>query len=727
MWTMVSKRVASIHARVTSSEAIRDKGAADLRRRSLARTAGEPPVIREARAIAYYLQNRALVIHDDELIVGSSAHTETAPAKLPLEATPPPARYVPESLPPNLARFFERGMLGYAGNHTTIDYETILSTGYRGLIGRIDRRLAKLSSQEPGYAEKQDFLRALRIVAEAVIAFSDRYGEHATALARKERDPQRRRELECIARNCHAVPADRPSSFWEACQSLWFSFFIMPDSPGRPDQYLYPFYRRDIESGRITREFALELIECLWLKYFELCGSNDPVSARHHLVLGGVKRDGSDASNEVTYLCLDATEQLKLFRPQVSLRWHRGTPPELLKRAVCSLRSRTGHPGFCNDERIVRALANIGIEIEDARNYTLSGCHEVIITGKAQMGAVEGFINLPKILEIVLGLEPCLRDGVDLDKIDSFEKLWEALVDAMAFVVSNVQDLSELLDRLRAEWPGGHLMASLVTQDCIEKAYGYTQGGAHYNFCNWDAIGLANLADSLIAIKKLVFEERELTLQRFVAILRGNWDGAEPLRRRVLNQLPHFGNDEDEVDALAAEIIRSFVRLLKSRRPFRGGEYNLGTLAGGENMHIVFGRQTGATPDGRRAGEPLADSLAAAQGRDRRGITAMLNSVAKMPHDLLPTSTTVNVKLDPKLLDDEDGIEKIAALIQSHFVSGGQQVQFNFVNRHMLEEAKRCPELHAGLMVRVAGYSAAFVTLWPDLQDEIISRTEHSL
>jgi formate C-acetyltransferase len=280
-------------------------------------------------------------------------------------------------------------------------------------------------------------------------------------------------------------------------------------------------------------------------------------------------------------------------------------------------------------------------------------------------------------------------------------------------------------DRAAAEQPGGHLQASLVVQDCIEKALGYTQGGARYNFCNWNIIGLANLADSLAALRQMVFEEQVLSLPEFIAILEANWEGQEALRRRILNQLPHFGNGEEATDSLARQIIVTFDRLLKRRTPFRGGEYLLGTTAGGENMHIEFGRVTGATPDGRRAGEPLADSIGAAQGRDRQGITSLLHSVASLPHRLLPTATTLNVKLDPTLLRNDAGVEAVAALIQSHFRAGGQQIQFSFVNRKILLEAKEKPELHRNLMVRVAGYSAPFTSLWEDLQDEIIARTEH--
>jgi formate C-acetyltransferase len=280
-------------------------------------------------------------------------------------------------------------------------------------------------------------------------------------------------------------------------------------------------------------------------------------------------------------------------------------------------------------------------------------------------------------------------------------------------------------DQLAAAQPGGHLQASLVVRDCIEQCRGYTQGGARYNFCNWDVIGMANLADSLAALQRIVFEERSLSLKEFADLLAGDWAGGEALRRRILAEVPHFGNDDPAVDGLAVRLFEAFSEAMQRRTPFRGGEYILGTTAGGENMHIEFGRVTGATPDGRKAGTTLADSLGAAQGRDRSGVTALLNSVARLPHRLLPTATTLNVKLSPEVIASDEGVVKVAAMLDAHFRSGGQQVQFNLVNHEMLLEARKHPEAYPDLMVRVAGYCAPFTSLWTDLQDEIIARAEH--
>jgi len=721
-------RIQKLRARALRSRRGPDVEAEPLRQASLAQTRGEPTVIREAKAFAHVCRNRKLVISDDELIVAS----ESCMQHDPVEETPPQIfgrrkPTCPWPVPDNLQRLFQEGLLSGAGNHTTMDYQTVLEVGFSGLVDRIDRRAGRLANEEPGLAEKRHFLEALRTVAEGYTAFCRRHAELARTQAEHTGNAARQRELQTIARNCLRVPEQPPDSFWEACQSLWFCFFFLPDAPGRVDQYLYPFYRRDIERNTLDREFAGELLSCLWVKYFEFAGAQTGVSAHQHLTLGGVNPDGSDASNDLTALCLEVTERLRLHRPQVGLRCNRNTPPALLKRAVRVLRAGTGNPDFCNDEQIVPALVHIGVEPEDARDFSLSGCHEVIVTGRAQMGSVEGFINLPKMLRVTLGLEPALGAGADLARIGGEESLWEALEATMAFVSAGAHSAAWERDRLAAEVPGGNLAASLVVNDCIENLKGYTQGGARYNHCNWDVIGTANLADSLAAIRQLVFEEKALSLDAYASVLRDNWKGHDALRLRILNTFPHFGNDGDDVDGTAARIIEAFSAAMKVHTPFRGGEYVLGTTAGGENMHIEFGRVTGATPDGREDGDPLADSLGAAQGRDRQGITALLNSVAKLPHVLLPTATTLNAKLDPKFLAGEGGVGKVAALIQGHFASGGQQCQFSLVNREMLLEARRCPEAHGDLMVRVTGYSAPFTSLWEDLQDEIIARTEHAL
>lgn len=723
-------RLLTLKARALRSYQGPDPKAEALYQESLVTTEGEPDVIRHAKAFAHYCLRQDLSSYKGELIFGTRpgqvTHAEVmTPAVFGRREWTAPTLWwpVPEEVHPHWCE----GLLAPAGNHTTLDYETVLDIGFPGLIARIEERLAQLAQDKPDDTRQRDFLLALRIVAEGHLALCARYAEEADAQALLEDNLTRQAELQTIAANCRHALTGPPESFWEACQAVWFAFYFLPDAPGRVDQYLWPAYERDLARGAITPEFAFELLCCLWVKYYETVGAASGVSAHNHLTLGGQRPDGTDGANPVTLLCLDVVEYLGLPRPQVGVRWYKGTPQAVIERATRALRGGTGSPDFCSDEQIVPALERIGVAREDARDFSLSGCHEVIVTGKAQMGSVEGFVNMPKLLLMALGLEPVLQQDVDLTALDSFEALWASLVRAMELTAEAAHISAYERDKAAAADPGGNLPASLVVADCIEKGLGYTHGGARYNFCNWNIIGTANLVDSLVALRRLVFDAGELTLQELVDALASNWEGHEELHRRMLQNPEPFGNEASQTDTLMARVVETFDSILKRYTPFRGGVYILGTTAGGENMHIEFGRITGATPDGRCAGDPVADSIGAAQGRDKQGVTALLNSVSALPHKLLPTATTLNVKLDPKLLTGEEGIAKVAALIRSHFETGGQQLQFAFVTRELLEEAKAQPELHRNLMVRVAGYSAPFTSLWGDLQDEIIARTEHCL
>ena len=723
----MNQRVVDLCSQARRSRRGPDPEAAALQAQALAGLEDASPVRRQAAVLAHAFRHGRIQVRPGELLVGTPAGLEYDPEHLTVPQIFGRQAFGGWPAPDLAMRYFRGGVLSGAGNHTTMDYAAVLDQGVHGRLARIEARLGRLSREAPDDQAGGEFLDALRVVALAWIDYAHRHAQLCRAEAAAATDPRRAAELATMADNCQRVPAARPTSFWQACQALWFCFVFLPDAPGRVDQYLYPFYRDDLAAGRVTRDQARELLSLLWIKYFEWAGAQAGVSAHQHLTLGGTDAAGRDASNEVTWLCLEVTEELRLHRPQVGLRCHQGTPPALLRRAVQVLRTRSGNPDFCNDEQIVPALTRLGVGIADARDFSLSGCHEVIVTGKAQMGSVEGFVNLPKVLRLVLGLEPELDPGADLTRLETPADLWQALVATLDRVAEAAHLASLARDQQTAAEPGGNLAASLVVEDCIDKVVGYTQGGARYNFCNWDVIGVANLADGLAAVNQLVYQQQQLTLPELAAVLQQDWEGHEALRQQVLNRTPHFGNDLEEVDELARRIIHTFSDQLKQRRPFRGGEYILGTTAGGENMHIEFGRVTGATADGRRAGQPLADSLGAAQGRDRQGVTALLNSVAGLPHHLLPTATTLNVKLDPALLATDAGREQIAALIEGHFAGGGQQCQFNLVDRQQLLEARRNPEAHGDLVVRVAGYSAPFTSLWADLQDEIIARTGHTV
>jgi pyruvate formate-lyase/glycerol dehydratase family glycyl radical enzyme len=716
----VNARIATIRERVTTTPGAGwDTGRDAVEAASFEQTVGQPEVIRAARAAATYHRQRTIVIHPGELIVGSQAITgkPLAPEDIPHFASPDWANM------PDLTRtYLDEGMMIPCGNHQTIDYETIMSVGFSGLIERIDASLGDHDAD----VEKREFLTALRILAQGWIDYCHRYADLAEEMARGCDDAGRRAELKMIASNGRRVVEHPPETFWEACQASWFGFMFVADAPGRVDQYLYPYYARDIASGAMTREDAEELLCCLWAKYRGWDGTNEDRTV-YHMTLGGVDSAGNDAVNELSYLCLDVTERMAMQTPQVGVRWYAKMPREFLTRAVEVLRAGRGVPDFCNDEQIIPGLMRIGVTQADARNFTLSGCHEVMVTGKSQMGAVEGMCNMPKVLRVVLGLEPAVHAGADPGAIESYDALWDATVDAMRDLIDAIHEYSTELDTRRAGAQGMWLASSLVTEGCIASGMSMGSGGAVYNFCNWDAIGISNLADGLATIRRVVFEERRVSLAEFVDAVAANWDGHELLRQSILASDEHFGNDCDATDAIAAEIIRTLDELIKARTPYRGGEYILGTLAGFENAHIDFGLRTGPTPDGRRGGDPLAASLAPAPGRDRCGVTAMLNSVAKMPHNLLPTSTTTNVNLDGSILETDSGVAKVGALIEGHFRSGGQHCQLTFATREQLLAAQASPEDHAGLMVRVAGYSAPFVSLDADAQNEIIERTTYTL
>ncbi len=719
----MNERLAMLRARtLTTPEAIDTLAQDTIWAEIVARAAGEPDVIRAAKAWAHYRRHRTVAIHPGELIVGSRAVTHYTPAE-PIPDDGQAGFHFPAS-PPLAQAYLDADMIITCGNHETIDYEMALNVGFARLIDRVDRRLAEIGDAD---ADKRHFLTALLIAAESHIEFCNRYADLAETLAADCDDPTRRDELTTLAANCRRVIEHPPETFWQACQAAWFAFMFAPDSAGRVDQYLLPYYRRDIESGRITREGAKELLCCLWAKIQGWMGGTERRTGNHRVTLGGVTPDGADAVNELSWMCLEVTEEMAVTRPQVGVRWHEHMDPAFLARAVKVQRTGLNNLEFCSDEQIVSALVHAGVAEQDARNFSLSGCHEVIVTGKSQMGAVEGMVNLPKTIRIALGLEPDIKADVDLTAIDSYEKLWDAVVDALAETAAAMHEHSEHLDSMRAGAPGGALESSLLTQGCIENAASTPQGGAVYNFCNWDAIGIANLADSLAAIRRVVFQGQRLTLAEFVETIRTDWADHETLRLEILASDDHFGNDNDAVDSIAADIIVALDQLLKTKAPFRGGQYILGTLAGYENAHSHFGSRTGATPDGRKAGESFASSLAASAGRDHHGPTAMLNSVAKMPHHLLPTSTVTNISLAGKLLEHESGIDHVAALVQGHFESGGQQCQLTFYGRDELLAARAEPDKHGHVMVRVAGYSAPFVSLDEPTQDEIIARTEHML
>ena len=420
----------------------------------------QSPVMTLAREITDRYNHRPVIIQDAELIVGGDPREVIeAPVTSKIAGRRSWSSGPTWNIPEQYKKFFHSGVFSWAGNHNTLDYDLAFSLGLSGIRSQIASGISEMELAEPNNVERLDYLKALDLVAGSYVAFAERHGEHAETLAETATDlastgishSERVNELREISRICGKVPSQPPETFWEACQCAWFLFLLVPDAPGRLDQYLFPFYRNDLKRGIIDRDFARELLSCLWIKYFEFAGVEDGVSARNHLTLAGLTPQGQDAVNEVTYLCLEVIEELALSRPQVGFRWNSKTPRNALKRAVEVLKTNTGNPDFCNDEVIVPALQRIGVDMADAKNFSLSGCHEVIVTGMSQMGSVEGFVNMAKVGRMAMGLEPQLYKCPDLQDVDTFEKLWTQIEGAMDVVAAAAHEVSVCRDRQTAE------------------------------------------------------------------------------------------------------------------------------------------------------------------------------------------------------------------------------------------------------------------------------------
>jgi len=674
-----------------------------------------------AAIASFYFERCEITILPGELLIGGRGSIE-APE---IERMRKAAGEHPTMLVPEKYRNAEaRGFVRLCGNHQCPDFNDIITHGLSDVLERIERSLeVHRKSQD---AEGVAYLESMRVLALGALTYCRRCAEAARKEMAACEDPARRTELATIAENCEHVILKPATNFWQACQAAWFTFLLSPDSPGRMDQYLYSFYKNDLERGTLTREFAKELLSCLWIKIYGYLGRKHERSGVNHMSLGGTTRDGGNAVNELSFLCLEVAESVRLMRPQIALRWNSGTPREFLRKGVELLRANIGSPDFSNDDQIIPALERIGVKTEDARDFTPSGCNEIMIPGKSQMGALMGEFNLPKTLLCATGVEALASGGTLSIAIHGWDELWAAWKMVLADLVECIHGYSFLADQHRAKLPMW-MSESLLTEGCIEKARGLSQGGATYNYSNWDAIGIGNLADAFYTIKTLVFEEKALSLTEFLEVLKDDWSQAKALRTRVVNSHKLFGNANPEVDQIAAGIIQEISAQFALYKPFRGGCYTLGTLAGYENAHVEFGSKTMATFDGRFAGESFAASLGPVPGHDRSGITAMLSSVSSLPNHLLPTSTTVNITIDPKLLSTDAGVHCFASLIEAHFKSGGLELQITIADAQLLKEAQREPEKYSSLMVRVAGYSANFNSLEKPVQDEIINRTVNSL
>ncbi len=641
------------------------------------------------------------------------------------------------------AGLFTEFMEQRAPGHTVLDGK-IYVRGFLDFKREIESALAALDLVgDPEALGKEQQLRAMAICCDAIVAFAKRHADLAREKAASEADPARRSELLKIAETCDWVPAHAPRDLHEALQAYWFCHLGVVtelntwDSfcPGRLDQHLIPFYRKGLGDGTLDRERARELLQCFWVKF-----NNQPAPPKVGVTAaesgtytdfcninsGGLTPDGRDGVNEVTELVLEVIDEMRLLQPSSNIQLSKRNPDRFLKQALRIVRKGWGQPSIFNADSVVAELLRQGKTIEDAREGGTSGCVETGAFGK-EAYILTGYMNLPKLLELALhdGVDP--RSGKRLGpptggEFATFDDLFEAFRRQLEHTVDVKMRGNAAIERLYAtQMPSPFL--SVLVSDCIQNGKDYNAGGARYNTSYIQGVGLGTITDCLSAIRTAVYEERRLSLAELVDALDRDFADAEPLRQRLMNRTPRYGNDDDRADELMRRVFEAYYRAIDGRPNEKGGHYRINLLP--TTCHIYFGEVTGATPDGRHAGQPLSEGISPVQGADRHGPTAVLLSAAKMDH-LRTGGTLLNMKFTPQLLEGEEGIDSLAKLVRTYFKLDGHHVQFNVVRAETLREAQRRPERHRDLIVRVAGYSDYFCDLSRALQDEIIARTEHT-
>lgn len=642
------------------------------------------------------------------------------------------------------AGIFTEFMEQRSPGHTVLD-DKIYHRGMLGFQHDIETSLAKLDYlYDPQAYYKQQELKAMHIVARAIVRFAERHAEKAHALARQEVDPRRKAELERIAQVCAHVPAHPPHDFWQALQYYWFVHLGVTSElnpwdafcPGKLDQYLYPFYRQGVEDGSLTHEHAKELLQCLWIKF-----NNQPAPPKvgvtaaesstytdfAQINIGGIKPDGSNAVNEVSYLLLDVVEEMRLLQPSSSVQVSKKNPDRFVKRAARIIRTGFGQPSVFNADLIVQELVRMGKSVLDARCGGSSGCVEVGAFGKENYN-LTGYFNMPKVLELTLhnGLDPRTGQRIGLQTGDPAQfETFDELFDAYRRQVNHFVDVkvqgNNVVERLYAEYMPAPFL-SLLISDCITTGQDYHEGGARYNTTYIQGVGLGTMADAMTAIRYHVFDRRMMSMADLLAALHDDFEGHERTRQRFLNRTPRYGNDDEYADEVMRAIFDVYFEAVDGRPNTKGGTYHINLLP--TTCHVYFGSVCGATPDGRKAGSPLSEGISPVQGADRHGPTAVIQSAAKMDH-ARTGGTLLNQKFTPQLLAGDAGLDKLVSLIRTYFKLDGHHIQFNVVGAETLRAAQRHPEQHRDLIVRVAGYSDYFCDLGQALQDEIITRTEH--
>ncbi|MHB1460509.1 MAG: pyruvate formate lyase family protein [Armatimonadota bacterium] len=719
--------------------------------------------LRNGLALCHIIENMPLVVHDGEILVGEHGNVAgdwrqicNFYRKLPedtytairdsnlleseqtelvdwLKSKPfsfmsmaPVAGY-----PDELVKGCEAGVLMGFGtdlNHSIRGYEKVLQLGFSGLAEEVERQIATLQPTDPELPTKLNCLQAFNHICASAMQLGNRYADLAREKAMLASSSEQQAEWAEIAEVCERVPAYPARTFREAVQALWFAHMITiwedgvnANGIGRLDQFLYPYYQNDIEMGVMSRDEAAEILAALWVKLYQAYDVQQ-------MMLGGQLSDGTDAVNELSYLALDVTEGLDFTRC-LSARLHRGSPPEFVARCVDLLAKGGGVPFFFNDEVLIPALTAKGISLEDARGYAAIGCVEITIPGKASPHAVSNWINTAKCLELALNNGADIRTGLQvgpmtglLEEFQTIDEVWSAYQQQfehfarLAVLGSNTADIAH-----RHQYRLPYL--SLLTDDCVTNGRDIIEGGARYNYHSSAVLGMPNVADSLAAVQQAVFEQKLIGKQQLVDMLKNNYEGDETLRQMLLHKMPKYGNDIELPDHFAAEVSRHACEFLGGCKTVDGGSYFVHLFS--FVMMLNLGKLTAATPDGRLCGDPLAYSLSPAQGRDKEGITAALQSLAKIPHRLAAASSSAILDIDPSLLSTI-GKTAFASLITAAIEMGVGQMQFNVVDAATLRAAQSNPDRYRNLSVRVSGFSQQFCLLDPEMQEHIIARTKHT-
>ena len=642
------------------------------------------------------------------------------------------------------AGVFTEFMEQRAAGHTAMDGK-MYHEGLLDVKARIEKCISELDYiYDPEATDKQQELEAMAISCDAAILFAERHAELAEQMAKKEQNPQRKKELEKIAEVCRWVPAQAPRDFWEAIQMYWFVHLGTVTelngwdsmNPGHIDQHLWPFYEKGLQEGTLTREDAKELLSCLWIKF-----NNQPAPPKvgvtalesgtyndfTNINIGGVDRNGENATNDLSYMILEIQEELHELQPGLSIHIAKNTPDEFLLEGIKVIRQGHGYPSIFNPDTYIQELVREGKSLEDAREGGCSGCIEVGAFGK-EAYLLTGYLNTPKILEITLnnGIDPQTGKKLGLETGDprsfkTFEELYEAWHKQMVYFVNLKLSVNNYIERMFSLYAPATFL-SLYIDDCIEKGKDYYSGGARYNTTYIQCTGLGTITDCFTTLKKHVFEDKRYTMDEILEACANNWEGEEKMRQYIRNRTPFFGNDDAYADTIAVRVYDDLVKAIEGRPNTRGGKTQLNMLS--TTCHNYFGSVCGATPNGRFAHFAISDGTSPAHGSDSHGPTAVIKSLGKLDQTK-SGGTLLNVRFVPQLLKREEDQKKLASLIRTYFKFGGHHIQFNIVDTATLHDAQLHPDEYRDLLVRVAGYSDYFNDMTEQLQNEIIARTEN--